>query len=101
MEYIVIPLVSFLASALTLLSGFGLGMMLSAALFLFFPLDTAIALTAIVHFANNILKINLFKSHINKEIVLKFGITAILFALLGATLLNHIALSEEPILILN
>lgn len=95
MEYIIVPIVAFLSSALTLLSGFGLGMMLSAALFLFFPLDIAVALTAIVHFANNILKIGLFKAHIDKTLVLRFGIPAIICAVIGAKVLNLIAHSES------
>lgn len=97
MEYYIIPIVSFLASALTLLSGFGLGMILSAALFLFFPLDTAVALTAIVHLANNILKFKLFRSYFDKEIILKFGIPAILFSLLGAYLLSFVSNLNDPV----
>ena len=97
MEYYIIPIVAFLASALTLLSGFGLGMMLSAAFFLFFPLDTAVALTAIVHLANNMLKFKLFKSHFDKKIILKFGIPAILFALFGSYLLTYISTLNNPV----
>jgi hypothetical protein len=38
-----------LASALTLFSGFGLGTLLMPVVALFFPLDLAIAMTAMVH----------------------------------------------------
>ena len=56
MEYILIPIVALLASALTFFSGFGLGTLLLPAFALFFPVDVAIALTAIVHFLNNTFK---------------------------------------------
>jgi uncharacterized membrane protein YfcA len=90
MEYVVIPIVALLSSILTLLSGFGLGMLLSAAMFLFFPLDVAVAITAVVHFANNIFKFSIFKKYINYGIVLKFGLPALIFSFLGALLLTKI-----------
>jgi len=51
---------------------------------LFFPVDVAIAWTAIVHFVNNIFKVILVGVHADGEVMLKFGIPAILFAFGGA-----------------
>uniref|UniRef100_UPI0037BE4200 TSUP family transporter n=1 Tax=Flavobacterium sp. TaxID=239 RepID=UPI0037BE4200 len=90
MEYIIIPIVALLASALTFFSGFGLGTLLLPAFALFFPIDVAIALTAIVHFLNNAFKFVLVKKHINWKIAVQFGIPALIFALLGAFLLDKI-----------
>jgi uncharacterized membrane protein YfcA len=90
MEYILIPIVALLASALTFFSGFGLGTLLLPAFALFFPVDVAIALTAIVHFLNNIFKLALVKKHINWKIALQFGLPALLFSFLGAFLLDKI-----------
>ena len=90
MEYILIPIVALLASALTFFSGFGLGTLLLPAFALFFPVDVAIALTAIVHFLNNAFKLVLVKNHINWKIALQFGLPALLFSFLGAFLLNKI-----------
>ncbi|SEP55328.1 sulfite exporter TauE/SafE family protein [Flavobacterium urocaniciphilum] len=90
MEYILIPIVALLASALTFFSGFGLGTLLLPAFALFFPVDVAIALTAIVHFSNNAFKFVLVKKHINWKIALQFGIPALLFSFLGAFLLDKI-----------
>lgn len=90
MEYILIPIVALLASALTFFSGFGLGTLLLPAFALFFPVDVAIALTAIVHFLNNAFKLVLVKKHINWKIALQFGIPALLFSFLGAFLLDKI-----------
>lgn len=90
MEYILIPIVAMLASALTFFSGFGLGTLLLPAFALFFPVDVAIALTAIVHFLNNVFKLLLIKKHINWKIALQFGLPALLFAFIGAFLLDKI-----------
>lgn len=90
MEYILIPIVALLASALTFFSGFGLGTLLLPAFALFFPVDVAIALTAIVHFLNNTFKFVLVKKHINWKIALQFGLPALLFSFLGAFLLDKI-----------
>ena len=90
MEYLLIPIVALLASALTFFSGFGLGTLLLPAFALFFPVDVAIALTAIVHFLNNTFKFVLVKNHIDWKIAVQFGIPALIFALLGAFLLDKI-----------
>ena len=90
MEYILIQIVALLASALTIFSGFGLGTLLLPAFALFFPVDVAIALTAIVHFLNNAFKLLLVKKQINWKIALRFGLPALLFSFLGAFLLDKI-----------
>ncbi len=87
MEYLVIALVAFLISILTFFSGFGLGTILTPAFLLFFPVDLAIALTGIVHLANNIFKIGLIGRRADKAVLLRFGIPAILASFLGAWLL--------------
>ena len=94
MDYILIAITALFASALTLFSGFGLGTILLPAFALFFPVDTAIAMTAIIHLLNNIFKLFLVGKFVNKEVVLKFGLTAFLFALGGALLL--VQFSELP-----
>lgn len=90
MEYIIIPIVALLASALTFFSGFGLGTLLLPAFGLFFPIEIAIALTAIVHFLNNIFKLGLVFKNIDKKVVLGFGIPALLFSFLGAKTLQFL-----------
>jgi uncharacterized membrane protein YfcA len=87
MHYLVICLAAFLASGLTLFSGFGLGTLLLPVMALFFPIDAAIALTAIVHLLNNLFKLALLGRHADGGTVLRFGLPAILAALLGARLL--------------
>jgi uncharacterized membrane protein YfcA len=88
MDYIIICLFALLASALTLFSGFGLGTILLPVFGLFFPIEIAVVLTALVHFMNNVFKLFLFGRKANKSVILKFGIPAILFAFFGAYLLK-------------
>ncbi len=91
MPYLIICLAAFLASGLTLFSGFGLGTMLLPVMVLFFPIDLAIALTAVVHALNNLFKFWLLGRHADKTVVLKFGAPAILSALLGAWVLLYLS----------
>jgi uncharacterized membrane protein YfcA len=90
MEIILICIVAFLAAILTFFSGFGLGTILTPVFMLFFPVELAIALTGVVHFFNNIYKIILVGKNADKKVLLRFGITAVIFAFVGAWLLLKI-----------
>ncbi len=90
MELTVICLVAFLTSILTFFSGFGLGTILMPVFAIFFPLDIAIALTGVVHFSNNLFKLTLVGKKADKEVLLKFGIPAILSSFAGAWMLLRI-----------
>ncbi len=91
MEQLVIPLAAFVASTLTLFSGFGLGTLLMPVVALFLPVDLAIAVTAVVHLANNVFKGILLGRHASGEVFLRFGIPAVVAALGGALLLGRIS----------
>jgi uncharacterized protein len=91
MDYFIICLTAFLGAGLTLFSGFGLGTILLPVFGLFFPIEIAIVLTALVHFMNNMLKIMLFGKNANRNVVLKFGIPAIITAFLGAYILSFLS----------
>lgn len=90
-EYIVICLFALLGSGLTFFSGFGLGTLLVPVFAFFFPIELAIALTAVVHFLNNIFKLTLIGKNASTPIIFKFGLPAILSAFLGAYVLTLIA----------
>lgn len=96
MEYIVICLVALAASILTFFSGFGLGTLLMPVMALFFPVEIAIALTGVVHFCNNLFKLFLVARHANKDVLLRFGIPAVVAALAGSWLL--LQFSEQQLL---
>ena len=81
-------LTAFLAGGVTLFSGFGLGTLLMPVFALFFAIQAAIALTAIVHLFNNLLKLMLLGRYADRHVVLQFGVPAILAAFLGAWVLG-------------
>ena len=89
--YFIISLVAFGAAILTFFSGFGLGTLLFPAFALFVELEIAIAMTAIVHLANNLLKFGLVFRGINLQILMYFGVGAILGAGIGAYILSIIS----------
>lgn len=96
MEFLVVALTAMLASGLTLFSGFGLGTLLLPAFALFFPVDVAVAATAAVHGANNVVKVALLGRHAERRLVLRFGLPAIGAAFLGAGLLGLLS-GMEPL----
>lgn len=87
MEIFFICLVALGASLLTLFSGFGLGTILMPAMAIFFSLETAIALTAVVHFANNLFKLVLLGKSARWDVVWKFGAPGFVAAFAGAKIL--------------
>ncbi len=91
MEFLLAALVAFAASVLTFFSGFGLGTLLAPVFMLFFPVDLAIALTAVVHFFNNLFKLVLVARHADKAVLLRFGVPAIVAAFAGSWLLLRLS----------
>ncbi|MBI5494810.1 MAG: TSUP family transporter [Deltaproteobacteria bacterium] len=91
MSYLLICTVAVLASGLTFFSGFGLGTLLMPVFALFFPVPLAVAMTAVVHFLNNLFKLVLVGKHADRASVLAFGAAAIPAALAGAWLLSSLA----------
>ena len=87
MDVVIIALVALFASALTLVSGFGLGTILLPAFALFFPVPVAVAATGIVHLLNNLFKGALLYKRADWRLVMLLGIPAIPSAVLGAWLL--------------
>ncbi|MFN3908370.1 MAG: hypothetical protein ACK4JX_04995 [Flavobacterium sp.] len=63
---------------------------------LFFPVDIAIGLTAVVHLFNNLFKWALVGKKASINIILNFGIPAIIAAMIGSWLL--LQWSDLPIL---
>jgi uncharacterized protein len=91
MELLIVSVSALVASGLTLFSGFGLGTVLTPVFSLFFPVSIAIAMTAVVHLANNLFKIGLVGRDAHWPTVIRFGLPAALAAIVGASLLSKIA----------
>ena len=94
-EYLIICLVSFFASGLTLFSGFGLGTLLLPVFAVFFPLQVAIAATAVVHLVNNLFKVFLVGKKANKDAIIRFSVPAVFAAMVGAALLSSFSLMPK------
>jgi uncharacterized membrane protein YfcA len=82
--------VAFVASLLTLFSGFGLGTLLLPAFALFFPTPLAVAMTAVVHLLNNLFKLGLLARDADKGMIIRFGLPSMAGALAGALLLEAV-----------
>ncbi|MBX3377841.1 MAG: sulfite exporter TauE/SafE family protein [Phycisphaeraceae bacterium] len=88
MDYLLVSITALLAAGLTFFSGFGLGTILMPAFALFFPIEVAIAATAVVHLANNLFKLALVGRQAHWPTVWRYGITAALAAAAGALTLE-------------
>jgi uncharacterized protein len=97
MEIIIISTAALVAAALTLFSGFGLGTLLMPIISIFFPIEIAVAVTALVHFANNVFKVGLLGKNAKKSVLIAFGIPAIFFAILGALTLTWLSSATHVI----
>jgi uncharacterized membrane protein YfcA len=98
MDLLAVGATALLASLLTLYSGFGLGTLLLPVFALFFPVEIAVALTAVVHFVNNLFKLAVFGRHGLARVVLLFGGAAVPAAWLGAHVQTLLAgASTDPI----
>lgn len=90
MAYFVVSLAAFVASVLTLFSGFGLGTLLMPVFAIFFPVAVAIAATAVVHLATNLFRLAALARRADRYAVLAFGIPSAIFAVAGAWLLTRL-----------
>jgi uncharacterized protein len=70
-ELFIVCVAALLASALTLFSGFSLGTLLIPVIALFFPLERAIAMTAMALLANNSFKIGLLGRKTDYAVLMK------------------------------
>ncbi len=83
----IVSLLAFIVAILTFFSGFGLGTILTPVLLIFFPVELAIALTGVVHLFNNLFKLFLVGKNADKEVVFRFGVPAVLAAMVGSLIL--------------
>src|SRR4051812_26822638 len=88
MSIVLVCLAALVGSGLTFFSGFGLGTILLPVFSVFFPVEAAIAITALVHLLNNLFKLALTYRKIDLTVVAKFGIPSVAGALAGALLLD-------------
>ena len=91
MQLLIVAFAASVVSALTLFSGFGLGTLLMPVFALFFPIEVAVATTAIIHGLNNMFKVAVVGRHADKTVIIHFGIPAIIASFIGAAALGYIS----------
>ena len=87
-ELLLLALLGAGASAITIVSGFGLNTVLVPAFAVLFPLPLAIAAVALVHLIASAIRLVIFRAHINRVIAWQFVPWAILGGIAGALILE-------------
>lgn len=95
MEIFIIAIVTFTAAILTFFTGFRLATILAPVFIFFFPIEIAIALTGIVHFSKNLPKAFQIGKYFNANVLIRFGIPAIIASFVGAWLLLKLISQPE------
>jgi hypothetical protein len=88
MELLLLALLGAGASAITIVSGFGLNTVLVPAFAVLFPLPLAIAAVAVVHLIASAIRAVIFRAHINRVIAWQFVPWAIVGGIVGAFILE-------------
>jgi uncharacterized membrane protein YfcA len=97
---IIIPaVVAFVAAALTLMTGFGLGTILTPIFLIFYDVKIAILIVAVVHLLNNLLKLSLFSRYVSLDILKRFGVLTLFGAFIGAFLQGEMDSSGVKVLL--
>ncbi len=84
------------AGAIASVSGFGIGSILTPLLANFVGMKLAVAVVSVPHFLGTALRLTLIREHIDKKVLVTFGITSAIGGLAGALLhvwLRSVALS--------
>lgn len=98
-DYLLFLGLAFISEVLGTVSGFGSSIIFVPIASIFFDIHTVLAITAIFHVFSNIFKLYLFKSKLDKEVLIKLGIPAILFVFIGSLLTRFISVKELDILL--
>ena len=86
----IIVVTPFLGALATFFTGFGLNTILVPVFMIYFDAPLAVLMAGIVHLCNNILKVALTARSIDWHLFRNFGLPALLFAFIGAQLLNTV-----------
>jgi uncharacterized membrane protein YfcA len=89
-DYSLFFLLALLAEIIGTVSGFGSSILFVPVASLFLDFKMVLGVTAVFHIFSNLSKIYFFHTGINKNIVIKLGIPAIIFVTIGAFLTAYI-----------
>src|SRR3989337_2447520 len=76
--------IAFIAATVATVMGFGVGTSLTPFFALAYPTHIAVMLVAVVHFLSNLLRLTLFRRHVDLGLVRRFGVLSIVGALRGS-----------------
>lgn len=85
---LLVTFLSIVANSVGMISGFGIGTIMTPLLVLFMPFYQAIVLVAIIHWFHDIWKLVFFHKKIDWELFLYFGLPSIFASMLGALLVT-------------
>jgi len=85
-EYYLFLVLALLSEIIGTVSGFGSSILFVPVASMFFDFKNVLGITAVFHVFSNISKIVLFRKGIDKNIVIKLGIPAVIFVIFGAWL---------------
>src|SRR5262249_13594091 len=77
---------SILAGAVASVSGFGIGSVLTPVFGLIAPTNVAVAAVSIPHLIGTALRFALLRTHVDRRVVVSFGLTSAVGGLTGAVL---------------
>jgi uncharacterized protein len=86
MYELLILLVAMAAGSVAAIAGFGIGSLLTPVFAVSFPLKLAVAVVAIPHLLATSMRLWLLRAHIDRKLMLSFGLTSAAGGLIGALL---------------
>lgn len=93
-KYYLFLFLAFIAEIIGTISGFGSSILFVPIASIFLPFKDVLAITAVFHVFSNLSKIALFRQNLDKQIVLKLGLPAVIFVIIGALLTKYIPQRE-------
>ncbi len=89
-EYSLFFVLALIAEIIGTVSGFGSSILFVPVASMFFDFKIVLGITAVFHVFSNLSKIGMFRKGIDKNIVLKLGIPAVILVIIGALLTTYI-----------
>lgn len=84
--WVIFPLLTFIASTVGTVTGFGTSTIMVPVLLFFLPLPETLLLAGVVHWFGDIWKIIFFKKGLNRRLILMFGVPGIVLSFWAARL---------------
>jgi len=85
-EIFLVAALSFIASAIGTISGFGTSTIMMPIMMMFYPPLEALLIVSIIHWFNGVLRSLMFRSGYRFDIIVSFGLAGIVASVLGARL---------------